>query len=129
VQHIFQLLCIQGLHVTPEPLNDLVSRLVPCVIDVAFEISSINIFLAIDDHVELMRLKDREQVGRDDLVDPIPDVFNHFEHTACAIMLASSLSHTYTRLTYSSLLVEFTMMWKPFYLRGMVIWVPCSSNS
>lgn len=129
MQHIFQLLCIQGLHVAPKPLNDLVSRLVPRVIDVVFEIPYINIFLSIDDHVELMRLKDREQVGRDDLVDPIPDVFNHFENAACAVVLASSLSHNYTRLTYSSLLVEFTMMWKPFSLRGMVIWVPCSSNS
>jgi hypothetical protein len=129
MQHILQLMPAERTDVPPKPLDKLVAGLTVRIPDIVPEILQIDILLAVDDHVELVRFEDREEVGRDDLVQPIADVLDHLDHTGGAVVLASAWCHCYTRLMYSYLLLEFTIVWNPFSFSGMVICVPCSSNS
>ena len=84
---MLQMLLVQRLNVLPEPQNDLVSGSVVGVEGVFLHVKDVNLTFAIDDHVELVGLEDREKVVGDDLVDAQAEVLNHFEYPGCAVVL------------------------------------------
>lgn len=92
------------------------------------EILDIDDLPAVDDDVQLMRLEDLQQVRRNDLMEPLLKILQQLADTLRAVVLHPTSGIIYIRLTYSSLLVEVTIISKPFSLSGTVICVLCSSN-
>lgn len=129
MQHVGQLILAQTGNVLPEPYDKRVSCCAVCVNSMLFEVLNVDDLPAVDDDVQLMRLKDLQQLGRDDLMQSILQVLQQFVDTLGTVIVHPTSYMSYTRLTYSSLFVEFTIISYPFSLRGMVICVPCSSNS
>ena len=122
MQHMLQLLLIQGINVLPKPLDDLMLRPPPRVKYIRLQVLQVDVLLAIDDHIQLVRLKNRQQVMRNNLIDAILPILDHLDDTAGEIMLASSHKQiSYNSSMYSSRLSVVTLTKKPFYFNGMVI--------
>lgn len=128
MQHMGQFVLTQSRDVLPKPDDKGISCRAIGVNSVLFEILDINDLPAIDDDVQLVRLEDLQQFYRDDLIQSLFHIRQQFADTLRAVIVHPTSDIAYIRLTYSSLLLESTIISKPFSLRGMVIWVPCSSN-
>ena len=129
VQHVGQLVLAQPRHVLPEPHDERVGGRAVGVDGVLLEVLDIDDLPPIDDDIQLMRLEDLQQLGRNDLIQPVLQALQQFADALAAVIVHPTSYISYIRPTYSSLFVEFTIMSNPFSLSGMVICVPCSSNS
>ena len=125
MQQVLELMRIERIDIVPKPLDKLIPQFAVAIFGIILEILQIDVLLAVDDHIELVWFKNGQQVRRNYLVHSAPCIFDHFDHTRGAVVFAAALPHMYARLIYSYLFVEFTIVWKPFSLRGMVICVPC----
>ena len=66
-------------------------RLPPCVNNILLQIQQIDVLLAIDDHVKLMRFKNRQQIMRNNLIETILQILDHLDDASRTIMLTPTI--------------------------------------
>ena len=101
VKQVLELFLRQAIDILPEPSDDLIISGAIGVLNVIFEVLEVNIFLAVDDHVELVGLKDREEIVRNDLVNAIAKVLDHFDDRTSTVMFDSKHNNSLTIAQYT----------------------------
>jgi len=98
VKNILKLILSQSVNIFPEPTDQLIVWPAVGVHSIIFEILKIDIFLSIDDHVELMRLENRQKVMRNNFVYSIAKVLDHFDDTGGTVMLDPTITSVLQKL-------------------------------
>jgi hypothetical protein len=101
VKQVLKLFLRQAIDILPEPSDDLIICGAVSILNVILEILEVDVFFAVDDHVELVRFKDREKIVRDDLVNAIAKVLDHFNNRTSTVMFDSKHNNNFTIAQYT----------------------------
>ena len=76
MQQIFQLQHRKRFNILPKPFNNLIIRLATSILHILLKILQINFLFSVDDHIQFLRLEDREKIRWYDFIDAVSQIID-----------------------------------------------------